>query len=145
MSTRRKVAVAAVLALILLGVPVAFIAESAISDVRNEARMARSRSNLHHIREALMAYLDAHHDAWPESLADLSSSDRPLKASDLICPPERGKYVYRKPAPSDLPATPVVFESGGRNPARQGVIVLCRDGMTGILYGTEAEKTAAQK
>lgn len=145
MSARRKIIVAGILTLILLGIPVAFIAESAVSDARNEARMARSRSNLRHIREALLAYLDAHHDAWPASLADLSSSDRSLKASDLICPPERGKYVYRTPAPTDLPGTAVVFESGGRNPARQGVIVLCRDGMTGILYGTEAEKTAARK
>jgi type II secretory pathway pseudopilin PulG len=145
MSTRRKFTVAVILALILLGVPIAFIAESAINDTRNEARMARSRSNLQHIREALLAYLDAHHDAWPESLADLSSSDRSLKASDLICPTERGKYVYRKPAPTDLPGTAVVFESGGRNAARQGVIFLCRDGMTGIQYGAEAEKIAAQR
>ncbi len=140
---RRKIAVVGILALIGVGVPAVFVAESAISDVRNEARMAQSGSNMRKISDALLAYVHTHHGAWPASLDDLSSGDRSLSPR-LICPKERGKYVYHRPALTDPLATVVVFESGGRNPARQGVIVLHRDGTTAIEYGTGAERISAQ-
>lgn len=132
--------------LFVLAIPCAIaIVLPGLSNVRQQAQIAKCASNLHNIAAACVVYANSHGGAYPDSINTLVQSSG-LSSYALNCPasddaPGKCSYVYLGATLNSLsPSNSVVAYEPLSNHQNRGIHVLLNDYSVQWLNAADAQK-----